>query len=84
MNKNKDIFVNYDLVSEFAGHQKNKGVELVAATENIFRHVKEKAMQCAVKGEFIEFDTVAQLKDKLTFAVKEGYSIRVFDENVGG
>ena len=46
--------------------------------------VKNKAMQCAVKGEFIEFDTVEELQDKLTDAAEHGFSIRVFDVNVGG
>jgi hypothetical protein len=41
-------------------------------------------MQCAVKGEFIEFDTVEELSDKLEDAVGSGYSIRVFDTVIGG
>ena len=82
--ENKEPFVDYDVVSEFAGHQKNSQVDLIAAAEDIFGKVKEKAMQCAVKGEFVEFKTITQLKDKLRAAVKDGYSIRIFDENIGG
>ena len=80
----QECLVDYDVVSEFAGHQKNRQVAVIEAAEDIFKRVKEKAMQCAVKGEFIEFNTIAQLKEKLKNAVSGGYSIRVFDENVGG
>ena len=83
MNKS-NIKVDYDVVSDIAGHQPNKQVNLVEAAQDIFTKVKEKAMQCAVKGEFIQFDTVTELEEKLTFAVKDGYSIRCFDENIGG
>jgi hypothetical protein len=78
------ILVDYDVVSEFAGHQPNKGVVLVEAAKDIFKKVKEKAMQCAVKGDFIEFDTVDELMNKLTSAVKSGFSIRIYDEDIGG
>ncbi len=76
--------VDYDVVSEIAGHQPNKGVELVNAAKDIFTKVKEKAMQCAVKGEFIEFDTVEELQDRLLEAAEKGFSIRVYDEVIGG
>lgn len=80
----KQELVDYDVVSEFAGHQKNRQVALVEAAEDIFSRVKGKAMQCAVKGEFIEFENIDQLKSRLRDAVKGGYSIRVHDENIGG
>ena len=80
----QDILVDYDVVSEIAGHQPNKKVPMVEAAKDIFAKVKEKAMQCAVKGEFISFDTITDLQDKLKLAVKNGYSIRVFDEVIGG
>ena len=53
--------IDYDVVSEFAGHQPNKGVELVQAAKDIFSKVKEKSMQCAVKGEFIQFEKIEEL-----------------------
>lgn len=82
-NKN-DILVDYDVVSDIAGHQPNKQVLLVEAAKDIFRQVKEKAMQCAVKGDFIQFSSIAELENKLASAVKEGFSIRCYDENIGG
>lgn len=80
----QDVKVSYDVVSEIAGHQPNRDVQLVEAAKDIFGKVKEKAMQCAVKGEFIEFDTINELEEKLKYAVMEGYSIRIFDENISG
>ena len=80
----KETKVDYDVVSEFAGHQPNRGVQLVAAAKDIFTKVKEKAMQCAIKGEFIEFKTIDELQGKLEIAAQSGFSIRVFDENIGG
>lgn len=76
--------IDYDVVSPIAGHQPNKGVELVQAAKDIFSKVKEKAMQCAVKGEFIQFASVEELQDKLARAAQAGFSIRVFDEDIGG
>lgn len=78
------IKIDYEIVDRMAGHQPNKGVELVEAAKNIFKHVKEKAMQCAVNGDFIEFDTINDLQKKLANAAKNGFSIRVHDENIGG
>jgi len=80
----EEIKIDYDVVSEIAGHQPNKGVKLVEAAKDIFAKVKEKAMQCAVNAEFIEFNTVKELEDKLFTAAKSGFSIRVFDEVIGG
>ena len=79
-----EMKVSYDVVSEIAGHQPNREVPMANAIEDIFSKVKEKGMQCAVKGEFIQFSTVDDLKTKLADAVVEGFSIRVFDENIGG
>lgn len=80
----EDVKVDYDIVSEFAGHQPNRGVQLFEAAKDIFTRVKEKAMQCAIKGEFIEFKTIDELQEKLLVAARDGFSIRVFDENIGG
>jgi len=80
----EEYLVNYDVVTQFSGHQPNKGVKLVEAAKDIFRRVKETAMQCAIKGEFIEFNTVDELQKKLQNAVVSGFSIRVHDENIGG
>jgi hypothetical protein len=76
--------ITYDVVSEFAGHTHNQDVEIVHAAMDIFTRVKEKAMQCAVKGEFIEFTTIAELQHKLSIAADSGFSIRCFDEVIGG
>ena len=81
---NKDVYIDYDVVSEFAGHQSNRGIKIVDAAIDIFAKVKEKAMQVAVKGEFIQFETVEELAEKLEVAANEKYSIRVFDEIIGG
>ena len=80
----KDVKIDYDKVSEVAGHEANKGVCVVDAANDIFSSVKEKAMQLAIKGEFIEFSTVEQLQDKLAGAAQDGFSIRIYDEDIGG
>jgi hypothetical protein len=79
-----EMMVDYDVVSEFAGHQPNRRVPMAEAVEDIFTRVKEKGMQCAVKGEFIQFNTIAELQRKLEESVVNGFSIRCFDENIGG
>ena len=76
--------VDYDEVSDFHGHKSNKGVELVDAARDIFSKVKSKAMQVAVKAEFLTFDSVEELSTKLEAAAQNGYSIRVYDELIGG
>lgn len=80
----KEIKIDYDVVSEIAGHQPNRQVEVVEAAKDIFGKVKEKAMQLAVKGEFIEFQTIDELKNKLENASMAGVSIRVYDQLIGG
>lgn len=80
----KQSIVDYDVVSEIAGHQSNKGVQVVDAAKDIFSRVKEKSMQLAIKGEFIQFDSIAELEQKLEAASATGYSIRVYDEVIGG
>lgn len=80
----EQTLVNYDVVTEMAGHQPNRQVPLIEAAKDIFRRVKEKGMQCAVKGNFISFNTVDELIDKLNSAVQNGFSIRIFDEVYGG
>lgn len=80
----EEILVDYDTVSEFAGHQKNRGVSVKDAAQDLYKKVKSKAMQVAVKGVFINFDTIAELEEKLSDAVKNGFRIQCFDENLGG
>ena len=80
----EEMKIDYDVVSEIAGHQPNRQVPMVEAVKDIFKKVKEKAMQCAVKGEFIQFNTVDELESKLKIACINGYSIRIFDEVLGG
>lgn len=84
MEMNDEMPINYDVASEFAGHKANKGVKLGEAVKDIFRLVKEKSMQVAVKGVFIQFDTIDQLRDRIASASLQGLSIRVHDENIGG
>ena len=80
----QNLKVDFDVVSDTAGHQPNRQVPMVDAVNQIFGKVKEHAMQCAVNGSFIEFETVSDLQNKLAEAVKYGYSVRVHDENQGG
>lgn len=80
----QEVLIDYDVVSEIAGHQSNQKVKLVEAANDIFSKVKEKSMQVAVKGEFISFATVDELEEKLSKASFEGLSICVFDEVIGG
>ena len=79
-----EVLVDYDVVSDIAGHQPNKQVPLLEAAKDIFSKVKEKAMQCAVKGNFVSFNSVNELQNILENAVKSGFSIRCYDENIGG
>jgi len=76
--------VNYDCVSEFAGHQTNKEVEMDQACDDIFGKVKQKAMQLAVAGRFMNFETLEELKATLEKATANNASIRIYDENIGG
>jgi len=76
--------VDYDVVSDIKGHDEKRGIKLVEAAKDIFHKVKEKAMQVAVKGNFIEFSSMEDLQDRLFSAVKQGVSIRVYDEDIGG
>lgn len=80
----ENIVVNYSINSEIAGDKRNTNVPILEAARDIFKHVKEKAMQCAIKGEFIQFDNVDELKEKLSFAVKSGFTIHCYDEDLGG
>jgi hypothetical protein len=80
----KNILVDYTIVHQYAGDMRKKGVELVAAANDIFSNVKEKAMQCSIKGQFIVFETVDELADKLQAAVSSGFRIAVYDELIGG
>jgi glutamine phosphoribosylpyrophosphate amidotransferase len=76
--------IDYDVVTQFSGHQPNRGVELVTATEDIFKRCKEDAMQCAINSEFIQFKTLEELQNKLEKTIGTGFTIRCFDEVVGG
>lgn len=76
--------IDYDVVSEIAGHQPNRGVEITKAVEDIYGKCKNKAMQCAINGEFVEFDTMTELQDKLIQACDMALSVRCFDQNIGG
>ena len=76
--------IDYDCVSEFAGHQANKQVCINEASKDIFGKVKEKAMQCAIGGSFINFNTMNELENKLWDAQVNNVSIRVYDEIIGG
>jgi len=80
----QEVLIDYDVVSETQGHEQNRGIKLVEAAKDIFGKVKEKAMECAVKGEFIQFNTVDELQRKLEVAAKEGFAIRCYDHVVGG
>jgi len=70
-----EILVDYDVVHEIAGHQSNKGVKIIDAAKDIFKKCKENAMQCAVSGTFIQFDTIDELIGQLSSAMSGGYSI---------
>ena len=76
--------IDYDVVTEMAGHQENRGVQLMTAATDIFSKTKEKAMQVAVQGSFIQFNTVDELSSKLFDAAKSGFSIKVYDQVIGG
>lgn len=76
--------VSYDCVSEFAGHQTFRDVEVVEAAKDIFAKVKEKSMECAVNGEYIAFQTIEELSGKLKDAAVKGVSIRIVDQNIAG
>jgi hypothetical protein len=80
----QEMKVDYNVVSEFAGHKENRGVNIVKAAEDIFKCVKEKAMELAIKGEFITFQSIEELQKKLEGAVQSGFNISVYDEVVGG
>ena len=80
----EDVKVTYDVVSDVAGHLTNTAVVLQNACDDIFSKVKEKSMQLAVGGTFVQFDDLSELKGELSRATTEGLSIRVYDEIVGG
>jgi len=80
----KNTLVTYRVVSEFAGDKLVEKKPILEAAKEIFGLVKEKAMQCAVKGTFITFNTVEELTTKLEDAAIGGLRIKVFDEVFGG
>ena len=80
----KEVVVNYSINSEVAGDKRNTNVPLIEAAKDIFKHVKEKAMQCAIKGEFIQFSTINELQEKLSMAAQRGFTIHCYDEDLGG
>ena len=79
-----DHLVDYCVVTEMAGHQKNSGVSLVDATKDIFKRVKQQAQQVAVNGAFKSFETMEELANILMGAMTSRHSVRVFDEDFGG
>lgn len=79
-----DKKITYDVVSEFAGHQHNQDVELISASQDIYKHCKEDAMQLSVNGVFKQFNDVEQLQTILSDAMEADFSVRVFDELIGG
>ncbi len=80
----EDATVDYTVVHPVAGHQKNTGTSIVDAAKDIFKRVKEQAMQCSVKGQFITFSTIAELQRQLFSAVQNEYAIGVYDEDITG
>jgi len=80
----ENILVDYSINSDIAGDKRNKGIPIIEAAKDIFKHVKEKAMQCAIKGDFIQFVSISELQEKLTIAVKNGWTIHCYDEDIGG
>jgi len=79
-----EVLINYSINSEIAGDKRNVGVPLIEAAKDIFKHVKEKAMQCAIKGEFIQFSCIEELQQKLSIAAQRGFTIHCYDEDLGG
>lgn len=79
-----EILVDYDVVHETAGHKKNRQVPMKMAAKDMYDLVKTKAMQVAVNSVFITFDKIEELETKLADAMKDGFNIRVHDENLGG
>lgn len=80
----EEMYVDYNVVSEFAGHQTNQKVKLADAARNIFKQVKEKSMQMAFGATFRSFDTIEELEELLKTAVKEKYAITIYDEDYAG
>lgn len=79
-----DVLVDYDVVSDIAGHQPNRQVVLQVAAQDIYDKVNKKAMELAVKGEFISAESPQQVAQVLREAQMSGHSIRLYDENIGG
>ena len=76
--------IDYDVVTEMSGHQKNRGVDLVEATRDIFARVKNHAQQVAVNGVFKTFETLDQLEMILRDASRGKFSVRIHDEDFAG
>ena len=76
--------VSYGINSEMAGHKMVEGVTVVEAAKDIFPRVKEQAMELAINGEFIQFETVTELQNKLSNAAGNGFNIHCYDEIIGG
>jgi len=81
---NNDITINYDVVHDVLGHQENTNVPVTKAAENIFKLIREKAMECSINGVFVSVETVKDLEDKLTVAAKENKRVSIHDEVTGG
>jgi len=76
--------INYGINSEMAGHKIVEGVTVVEAAKDIFPRIKEQAMELAINGEFIQFDSIVELQNKLSQAAGDGFSIHCYDEVIGG
>jgi len=80
----KEVLVTYRVVSEHAGDKLVEKKTVLEAATDIFNLVKEKGMQCAVKGSFIVFNTIDELSRKLEDAALGGMGIKIYDEVHGG
>lgn len=80
----KEITVDYNVVTEMSGHQPNKNVKLVDACKDIFKRCKEGAQQLSVSGIFKEFDTIEELKIILENSVQNGFTLTCYDEDYQG
>jgi hypothetical protein len=79
-----EVEIDYNIVSEIAGHKSNTKVKMKDAAKDIYKHVKEKAMQLAVNGTFKTFSTIDELENVLSTAIGSNYNISVYDEDFGG
>lgn len=84
MENKKELTISYDVVHDVLGHQENKNVPVQKAAENIFKMIREKAMECSINGVFVSVETVKELENKLTIAAQENKRVSIHDEVTGG